>query len=99
MVIKKEKEGNKLKLSLEGRLDTVTSPELEEELSNSIDGIEQLIFDMSELQYITSSGIRVLLYAQKVMNSQGKMIITNINTVVKEVFDVTGFDDIFTIEW
>ena len=91
-------ENQKLILELEGRLDTVTSPELEDELSGSLDGVSELIIDFGKLEYISSAGLRVLLSAQKVMNKQGVMKVTNVNETVMEIFEVTGFSDILTIE-
>lgn len=87
-----------LTIALEGRLDTVTSPVLESELQNSLDGIEKLIMDMKNLQYISSAGLRVLLTAQKAMNKQGCMVVKNASDDIKEIFDVTGFSDILMIE-
>lgn len=99
MNIEKKLDNKKLEISLEGRLDTSTSPMLEAELKRSIDdNIDELIFDFKKLEYISSSGLRILLAAQKVMNKQGKMIIKNVNDIVYEVFEVTGFLDILTIE-
>lgn len=88
----------KLEVILDGRLDTTTSPALEAELKQSINGITELVFDFTNLEYISSAGLRVLLSAQKVMNKQGDMIIKNANENVKEVFEVTGFVDILNIE-
>ena len=96
--ITKNVDGTALTIVLEGRLDTVTSPSLESELKSSLDGVEDLVFDMDKLQYISSAGLRVLLSAQKVMNKQGKMFIRNVCPEIKEIFDVTGFADILTIE-
>ena len=96
--IEKSKNGTELLFSLTGRLDTVTAPQFEEELKNSVDGITRLIFDMKELQYISSAGLRVLLSAQKIMNRQGTMVVRNASDEVKEIFDVTGFSEILTIE-
>ncbi|MBR2765928.1 MAG: STAS domain-containing protein [Blautia sp.] len=96
--IYKTENGTELMIALEGRLDTVTSPTLEGELKNALDGVESLIFDMEKLQYISSAGLRVLLSAQKVMNRQGSMVVRNASDDVKEIFDVTGFSDILTIE-
>ena len=96
--IQKEKNGTELTIGLEGRLDTITSPVLESELNGSLDGIESLIFDMEKLQYISSARLRVLLTAQKVMSTQGSMVVRNTSDDVKEIFDVTGFSDIMTIE-
>lgn len=98
MTIKKTQNGNELTVSLEGRLDTVTAPELEEELKSSIDGVTSLTLDFGKLEYISSAGLRVLLSAQKIMNSQGQMKVTNVNETITEIFDVTGFSDILTIE-
>ena len=83
---------------LEGRLDTVTAPELENELKGALDDVSELTLDFSRLEYISSAGLRVLLAAQKVMNRQGSMKITNVNETIMEIFEVTGFTDILTIE-
>ena len=96
--IYKKNEGSELTISLEGRLDTITSPMLEAELQESLNGVESLIFDLEKLQYISSAGLRVLLTAQKVMNKQGSMVVRNSSEDVREIFDVTGFSDILTIE-
>ena len=85
-------------LALEGRLDTNTAPELEEALKNSIEGITELTIDMKGLDYLSSAGLRVLLGAQKTMNKQGTMQVTNVNDTIMEIFEVTGFADILTIE-
>lgn len=98
MTIDKKLEGTKLEIILEGRLDTITAPTLEEELKQSLDGITELVFDFGKLEYISSAGLRVLLAAQKIMNKQGSMIIKNVNDVINDVFEVTGFSDILTIE-
>ncbi|MCR4597246.1 MAG: STAS domain-containing protein [Lachnospiraceae bacterium] len=90
--------GSELIVNLEGRLDTSTSPQLENDLKANIDGVSELIFDIKDLQYISSAGLRVLLSAQKIMNKQGSMVIRNSSEEVKEIFDVTGFSDILTIE-
>ena len=87
-----------LTIALEGRLDTVTAPELEKELKEKMDSIDTLTFDFSKLDYISSAGLRVLLSAHKVMSKRGGMKVTNVNEVVNEVFEVTGFSDILTIE-
>lgn len=97
MTIDKKIEGENLLISLEGRLDTTTAPQLEAELK-SLEGITSLVIDMASLEYISSAGLRVLLSTQKVMNKQGKMVIKNVNDTIKEVFEVTGFIDILTIE-
>lgn len=97
MNIDKKQNGTTLILAIEGRLDTTTSPALEAELKTSIDGVEELIFDLSELEYISSAGLRVLLSAQKVMNRQGSMSVRNVNEAVMEVFEITGFTDILNL--
>ena len=98
MTIDKNLSGSALTISLTGRLDTATAPQLESELKRSVAGVTELCFDFSGLEYISSAGLRVLLSAQKVMNRQGSMVIRNVNDVVSEVFEVTGFADILTIE-
>lgn len=98
MNIKKESNESTLILTLEGRLDTTTSSQLEAELNLSVSGITKLIIDMQALEYISSAGLRVLLSAQKVMNKQGEMILRNVGEVIMDVFEVTGFVDILTIE-
>ena len=98
MNINKNSEGSKLTFALEGRLDTTTSPQLEAELRSSVNGVTELVFDLDKLDYISSAGLRVLLAAQKVMNRQGEMIITNVKPEIMEIFDVTGFVDILNIE-
>lgn len=90
--------GSDLKFILEGRLDTTTAPQLEAELNNSIGGVTALKFDFEKLDYISSAGLRVLLSSQKTMNKQGTMVISNVSPEVKEIFDVTGFSDILTIQ-
>ncbi len=98
MTITKKQDGAHLEIALEGRLDTMTSPELEAELKNSLDDAEDLILDFSKLEYISSAGLRVLLSAHKVMSRKGGLTIKNVNEIVREVFDVTGFADILNIE-
>ena len=98
MTINKIQNGNALTISVEGRLDTTTAPELEKVIKESLSNINDLTLDFSKLDYISSAGLRVLLSAQRIMKSQGKMKVTNINEVVREVFEVTGFADILTIE-
>lgn len=98
MEIKKVQEGTALSIALEGRLDTTTAPRLETELKSNIGGVTELNFDLSTLEYISSAGLRVILSAQKVMNKQGSMVMRNVNENVMDVFEVTGFVDILTIE-
>ena len=98
MNISKKQNGANLEIVLEGRLDTVTSPELEKELKASLDGADTLTLDFAKLDYISSAGLRVLLSAHKQMSAKGGMKVVNVNEIVKEVLDVTGFSDILTIE-
>ena len=98
MNIIKNKDGSRLTLALEGRLDTTTAPQLEEELKASLEGVTALEMDFRQLEYLSSAGLRVLLAAQKVMNKQGSMVIRHVNETIHEVFEVTGFIDILTIE-
>lgn len=98
MNINTEKNGNEFIISIEGRLDTITAPELETIVKTSLEGIVSLVLDFSKLEYISSAGLRVVLTAQKIMNKHGKMVIRNVNSNVHEVFDITGFSDILTIE-
>ena len=98
MNIIKEIKNKTLNIVLEGRLDTTTAPQLEAELKQSISDNERLIFDFTKLEYLSSAGLRVLLAAQKMMDKQGEMVICNVNDVIAEVFEVTGFSDILTIE-
>jgi anti-sigma B factor antagonist len=90
------KNGNAV-FALEGRLDTVTAPELEKELKDSFDGVSELTLDFSELEYISPAALPVLLAAQKVMNRQRSMKVANVNETIMEIFEVTGFSDILTI--
>ena len=98
MTIQITVEGTELKYTLDGRLDTMTSPELEEDLTASIEGVETLIFDLEKLEYISSAGLRVLLWAQKTMNAQGEMKVLNVQSDIMDVFTITGFADVLTIE-
>ena len=98
MTINKQAEGSKLRITLEGRLDTTTAPLLEAELGQSLDGVAELEFDFAGLEYISSAGLRVLLSAQKTMNRQGSMVIRNVNQIIMEVFEITGFVDILSIK-
>lgn len=98
MTINKKEDGSVLTLELDGRLDTTTAPQLEATLKSSINGVTKLIFDFSALDYLSSAGLRVLLSAQKVMNRQGEMTVCNVNETIMEVFEVTGFVDILTIQ-
>ncbi len=98
MTISKEIKDTAMIISVGGRLDTSTAPQLENEIKQNISGITELTIDMSELEYISSAGLRVLLSAQKIMNKQGNMTIRNVRKEIAEIFEVTGFDDILNIE-
>lgn len=98
MTIIPTREGAALTVALEGRLDTTTAPQLEAELKQSLDGVTALTLDMQKLDYLSSAGLRVLLAAQKQMNKQGSMVIRHVNETIMEVFEVTGFIDILTVE-
>jgi len=96
--IEKKTSGNELTVALTGRLDTTTAPELEKELKASLDGVAALTVDMGGLEYISSAGLRVMLSAQKLMAKQGAMKVTHVGETIMEIFEVTGFTDILTIE-
>jgi anti-sigma B factor antagonist len=98
MQITKTNENNVLTIALEGRLDTLTAPQLDAEIQGKLDGVKSLAFDFKKLDYISSAGLRILLMAQKVMNKQGNMVVKNASSAIKEIFEVTGFCDILTIE-
>ncbi|MCQ2062368.1 MAG: STAS domain-containing protein [Fibrobacter sp.] len=97
MQIEKKIENSVVTFFLEGRLDTMTAPQLESEIQGKLDGVTELYFDFAKLSYISSAGLRVLLTAQKIMNKQGKMVIKNVCAEIKEIFEVTGFSDILTL--
>lgn len=98
MTIEKKIENGNVTLTITGRLDTTTAPELEKTLNNVFEGTKELVFDLTNLEYISSAGLRVILKAQKAMNAQGSMKLTGVNDSIMEVFDITGFLDILTIE-
>ncbi|MDO5435094.1 MAG: STAS domain-containing protein [Clostridia bacterium] len=98
MTIEKKLEGNKLAVSIKGRLDTMTSPELEAALHPDVDTVSEVRLDLTELEYISSAGLRVLLSLQKTMNGRGSLVLSNPNADIREIFDITGFSDILTIE-
>ena len=97
MTITETKNGSALTVALEGRLDTMTAPELEEKLNAALTDVTELTFDLEKLEYISSAGLRVLLSAQKTMNRQGNMKVLHANEMILEIFEVTGFSDILTI--
>ena len=96
--IQKTLENGKALFALEGRLDTTTAPELEKELRDSIDGVSALTLDFTDLEYISSAGLRVLLAVQKIMNKKGEMKVSHVNETIMEIFEVTGFSDILSID-
>ena len=98
MIIEKKLTDSNLVLKIDGRLDTSTAPELEAVIDGCIAGIKELTMDCSALEYVSSAGLRVILKAQKLMNAQGDMKLINVNETIMEVFDITGFIDILTIE-
>ena len=98
MNIEKQLNEKKLDLKVSGRLDTTTAPDLEKELLDQLKDVEELYIDFSDLEYISSAGLRVLLSAQKTMNKQGSMELTGVNDTIMEIFEVTGFNEIMTIK-
>ena len=98
MIIEKNLNGTELTVTIAGRLDTTTAPQLEAEFKQNINGVEKLVLDFAALEYLSSAGLRVLLAAQKVMNKQGEMVVRNVNETISEIFEVTGFSDVLTIE-
>ena len=98
MNITKQKDGSKLTVSLQGRLDTTTAPDLEKEMKDALTGVTELTIDCANLDYISSAGLRVLLSLHKTMAKAGSMKLIRVNEMVMEVFEVTGFSDILTIE-
>ena len=98
MTIEKKINNDAATFIVSGRLDTQTAPELENELDSILSGLKELTFDFANLEYVSSAGLRVILKAQKAMNTQGSMKLTGVNDSIMEVFDITGFLDILTIE-
>ncbi len=98
MTIEKTKNNSVMTIAVSGRLETTTAPELETVVKTELDGITDLTFDFSNLDYVSSAGLRILLSAQKIMNRQGTMKVVGANDIVMEIFEVTGFSDILTIE-
>ncbi|MBR2669320.1 MAG: STAS domain-containing protein [Solobacterium sp.] len=96
--ISTNKENEQLVMELEGRLDTTTAPQLEEAINTSLEGITSLVFDFEKLEYISSAGLRVMLSAQKMMNDKGTMKVIHVNDVIREIFEITAFNEILTIE-
>ncbi len=98
MEIIKLENGENLTIALVGRLDTATAPQLESELKQSLDGVKNLVLDLGKLEYMSSAGLRLLLSSQKQMSKQGTMKVIHVNEVIMDIFEVTGFSDILTIE-
>lgn len=98
MEINKTLNGTELTIELSGRLDTRTAPKLESEMKRSLNGVSLLVFDLNNLEYVSSAGLRIFLMSQKVMNKQGRMIVKNVKDVIMDIFELTGFVDILTIE-
>ena len=98
MTITTNKNGGALTIALEGRLDTTTAPELDEVLKGSLEEVSDLTLDLEKLEYLSSAGLRVLLLAQKAMNKKGKMVVKNVNDTIQEIFEITGFVEILTIQ-
>ena len=98
MTVNQNREGNQLTVSLGGRLDTVTAPELETVVDTALAGVEILVMDLEQLEYVSSAGLRIFLKAQKLMNVKGKMKLIHVNETIMDVFEITGFVDILTIE-
>ena len=98
MTITKNLNGDQLVIALEGRLDTMTAPDLEQEIKTSLDNVKDLVVDMKNLEYVSSAGLRTLLIAKKTLHNKGNVKIINANDIVKEVFEVTGFDNLLDIE-
>ena len=97
MTVQKTIQNQTLTIAPEGRLDTITAPQLESELRASLEGMTELVFDLEKLVYISSAGLRVLLSAQKTMNKQGTMALINVRPEIMEILEITGFADILTI--
>ena len=96
--IKKTVENGEAVFKLEGRLDTSSAPAFEAELKQSLDGVNSLILDFEKLEYISSAGLRTLLLALRLLHGKGRMKVVHVNELVMEVFEVTGFSDMLTIE-
>ena len=97
MNINTKKEGSKLTIELEGRLDTVTSPQLDEVIQKEIDSVDEIILDLEKLEYMSSAGLRILLSTEKVMSKKDGMKVIHVNSDIMEIFEITGFSEILTI--
>ena len=98
MTIEIKRNADEAIIKIVGRLDTTTAPALDKTINEDVADVKNLVLDVKELEYISSAGLRVLLAAQKIMNKQGEMIVKNVNETISEIFEVTGFVDILTIE-
>lgn len=98
MQITKNQTADKLEVALSGRLDTNTAPQLEQDMASALAGVKDLVFDFTDLAYVSSAGLRVLLALQKTMNKQGSMKVTHVNPEIMEIFEITGFLDVLTVE-
>jgi len=98
MKITKKLDNDALLIELEGRLDTITSPELEKVINESLAGVTKLTLDFARLEYVSSAGLRVILSAQKIMSKQGEMFLINVSDSIKDIFEMTGFSEILNIE-
>ena len=98
MEVSMNRKGNELTVTIEGRLDTLTSPKLEEQLEPALVGVEKLVFDFADVKYISSAGLRILLTAMQIMDEQGEMSVRNVSPEVMDVFEGTGFVDNLNIE-
>ena len=97
MQITKTLNTDALTIAISGRIDTLTAPQLDAEIQGKLDGVKSLTIDLKDVEYVSSAGLRIFLTAQKIMNKQGKMVVKNASSAIKEIFDVTGFSDILTI--
>ncbi|MBQ5347142.1 MAG: STAS domain-containing protein [Ruminococcus sp.] len=98
MNIKKKKDGNKLTVSINGRIDTVTAPEVDKFINENLEGVEELVLDFKNVNYVSSAGLRVLLSLHKKMSAKDGMKLTDVNDAINDVFEVTGFDEILTYD-
>lgn len=98
MKIEKTQLGDRLEVAVNGKLDAVSAPQFEEEVASSLDGITELDIDIAEVDYLSSAGLRALLYLQQLMSEQGQLIIRNVPPIVQDIFELTGFTEIVTIE-
>ena len=95
--INKHRDNTEVVIELEGRLDTITAPDLDAELKTILPDVKELVLDFEKLDYISSAGLRVLLSAQKAISRKGDMTVIHVNDTIMEIFEVTGFCDILTI--